>query len=151
MLFVGQFRVDRSQDLEFWAVLWQGHDVPRDLKLIAAYNLLSDLRIIVFEADSIASVRWLDRLNFVGHFECQPALDQTDGYQAALSRDTERLEGFLRNRKVSEAIIARESSFRARAIESPNIWTALALGREQRSLLESEAAAIPGDQAPEPQ
>lgn len=138
MLYVGQFQIDRTRDLEFWAVLWQGRQVPDDLRLIAAYNLLSDLRIIVFEAESIAAIRWLDRLNFVGHFECQPALDQTEGYQAAFGRDIARFEGFLRERRAPEAVIARESSFRARSIEAPNVWAALLIGEQQKLLLAGE-------------
>lgn len=138
LLYVGQFKVDRTKDLEFWAVLWQGRQVPPDLRLIAAYNLLSDLRIIVFEAESIAAIRWLDRLNFVGHFECQPALDQTEGYQAAFGRDVARFEEFLRQRRSPEATIARESSFRARSIEAPNVWAALLLGEQQKLLLQGE-------------
>jgi hypothetical protein len=138
MLYVGQFRTDRTRDLEFWAVLWQGRHVPADLKLVAAYNLLSDLRIIVFEAESIASIRWLDRLNFVGHFECQPALDQTEGYHAAFGRDVTRFEHFMRERRSPEAVIERESSFRARSIEAPNIWAALALGEQQKLLLQGD-------------
>ena len=138
MLYVGQFRVDRTKDHEFWAVLWQGHRVPPDLKLIGAYNLLSDLRIIIFEAETVAAIRWLDRLNFVGHFECQPALDQTEGYRAALSRDLPGFESFLRERHTPEPVIAREAGFRSRAIEASNVWAALALGGQQRLLMEQE-------------
>lgn len=138
MLYVGQFKMDRTRDLEFWAVLWQGRQVPADLRLIGAYNLLSDLRIIVFEAESIAALRWLDRLNFAGHFECQPALDQTDGYRAAIGRDIAGFERFLRERHTPEAIIERESSFRARAIDTPNIWAALLLGEQQKGVLQVE-------------
>lgn len=142
MLYVGQFKVDRTRDLEFWAVLWQGRQVPPDLRLIAVYNLLSDLRIVIFEAESIAAIRWLDRLNFVGHFKCQPALDQTEGYRAALGRDVARFEAFLRERQSSEAIIARECDFRARSIEAPNVWAALLLGEQQKVLLQGEADAM---------
>ena len=141
MLYVGQFRIDRTKDLAFWAVFWQGRQVPPDLKLIAAYNLLSDLRIIIFEAESIAAIRWWDRLNFVGHFECQPALDQTEGYHSVLDRDVARFEKFLRDRRTPEPVIARESSFRARSIEAPNVWAALVLGEEQKLLMQTEGGS----------
>ena len=148
MLYVGQFRTDRAQDLDFWAVLWQGQAAPPDLRLVAAYNLLTDLRVIVFEAETIEAIRWLDRLNFVGHFECHPALDQTDGYQAAFDRDTDRIGAFLRARGTPERIVAREVSFRDRAIHAPTVWAALELAREQKQVLGQLPAREPGSASP---
>lgn len=74
MLFVGLFRTDRARDYEFWSVLWQGQGPPADFELVAAYNLLTDLRVFVFKAESIGSIRWLDRLNMVGSSSrtCEP-------------------------------------------------------------------------------
>lgn len=130
MLFVGQLRMERARDREFWAVLWQGAGPPSDFKLIAAYNLMTDLRILVFEAESTASIRWLDKLNMVGHFECQPALDQTEGYQAAVGRDIAAIEHFFRARYRSEALIAKEVGFRAGAMAAETIADAIKLAQQ---------------------
>ncbi|GEM_PF-649533 len=131
MLYVGLFRIDRSRDLEFWAVLWQGSQPPADFELLAAYNLLTDLRVIVFRAETLATVRWLDRLNLVGHFEAHPTLDQTEGYQAAFARDLARFDGFLSTRNAPRAAIDGMVDFRRRAMAAPSLWDALRLGRAE--------------------
>ncbi|MGO9452440.1 MAG: hypothetical protein ACLQDV_15580 [Candidatus Binataceae bacterium] len=129
MLFVGLLRSERVRDYEFWAVLWQGAKPPKDFKLIAAYNLMTDLRVIVFEAESTESIRHLDRLNFIGHFECHPALDQTDGYRMVFARDTEGLGDFLRHHGLSEDVVKSEVAFRADSIKQPSIHAAIQFGR----------------------
>src|SRR5579859_543046 len=111
MLYVGLFRVDRAKDLEFWAVLWQGQPPPADFDLVAAYNLLTNLRVIVFRAESLATIRWLDRLNLVGHFEAHPTLDQTLGYQAAFARDLAAFETFLSARNTPRAAVEEMVDF----------------------------------------
>jgi hypothetical protein len=129
MLFVGLFRNERIRDYEFWAVLWQGPPPPKDFELIAAYNLMTDLRVIVFRAESTASIRFLDRLNLVGSFECHPALDQTEGYAHALGRDTKKFTAFLRARGATDAVIKREVGFRAAAAKQPTLMDAIRFGR----------------------
>src|SRR5947209_14492038 len=124
MLYVGLFRTERARDLEFWSVFWQGAKPPADFELVAAYNLLSDLRVIVFKAETIAAVRWLDRLNLVGKIECFPALDQTEGYHSVVNRDVEQFAEFIRARGASEAAIARQVTFRRTAMEQPDLWAA---------------------------
>lgn len=139
MRYVGLFRCDRQRDLEFWAVLWQGKGPPPDFQLVAAYNLMTDLRLIVFDAESVQAVRFLDRLNLVGSFECHPALDQTEGYRAAFARDADGLGEFLRQRGLSPAVAEAERRFRADAARAPNPWAALALAERRRQ----ELAAMP--------
>jgi hypothetical protein len=129
MLFVGLLRSERLRDREFWAVLWQGEGPPPDFELIAAYNLLTDLRVLVFTAESIGSIRWLDRLNMVGSFECHPALDQTDGYQSVMARDLEHFERFFRGRGAGDRAVEREVRFRRESMETPTLWHALQLGK----------------------
>jgi hypothetical protein len=91
--------------------------------------LMTDLRVIVFRAESTASIRFLDRLNLVGRFECHPALDQTEGYAHALGRDTEKFTAFLRARGAPEAVIKREVGFRAAAAKQPTLMDAIHFGR----------------------
>lgn len=149
MLFVGLYRGNRARDREFWAVLWQGNGPPPDFELVAAYNLMTDLRVLIFRADSIQSIRFLDRLNFVGSFECHPALDQTDGYAALFARDLEHFERFMRGRGASDQATAREVGFRRQATESASAWHALALGRAWQEL-PGEATTAATAPAPRP-
>lgn len=129
MIYVGLLRSERVRDYEFWAVLWQGPPPPNDFALIAAYNLMTDLRVIIFKAESTASIRFLDRFNFVGHFECHPALDQTNGYAHAFARDAEKLGEFMRDRGVGEEVVKSEVAFRAGAVKQPSIHAAIQYGR----------------------
>lgn len=130
MLYVGLFRNERIRDYEFWATLWQGPPPPKDFELIAAYNLMTDLRVIVFKAESTASIRFLDRFNFIGHFECHPALDQTEGYVHAFARDTKKFTAFLRARGASEDVVKREVGFRTAASKQPTLMDAIRFGRD---------------------
>ncbi len=129
MLFVGLLRTERARDREFWAVLWQGEGPPPDFELLAVYNLMTDLRVLVFRAESAESIRFLDRLNMVGSFECHPALEQTEGYRAVMARDVEQFERFFRGRGAGDQAARREASFRRQAMEAPTLWHALHLGR----------------------
>jgi hypothetical protein len=132
MLFVGLFHIDRAKDLEFWAVLWQGQGPPPDFELVAAYNLMTDLRVIVFRAETVQAIRFLDRLNMVGRFSCHPALDQTDGYRAAFARDADGLGEFVRGRGAREEAAQAGVEFRRQAMEQPNLWAAVLLADEWR-------------------
>jgi hypothetical protein len=123
--------MDRSKDLEFWAVLWQGQQPPADFELVAAYNLLTDLRVIVFRAETLGTLRWLDRLNLVGHFEAHPTLDQTEGYRTAFARDLTGFAEFLSARNTPRATIDGMVDFRRRAMATPTLWDALRLGRTE--------------------
>jgi hypothetical protein len=129
MLFVGLLRSERARDREFWAVLWQGGGPPPDFELLGAYNLLTDLRVLLFRAETIQSIRWLDRLNMVGSFECHPALDQTDGYRAVVARDLDHFERFFRGRGAGDRATEREVRFRREAHETATLWDALRLGK----------------------
>lgn len=141
MLFVGLFRMDRSRELDFWAVFWQGKKPPQDFELVAAYNLLSDLRVIVFKAETIGSVRWLDKLNMVGKLECFPALDQTEGYRSVVGRDLQQFAAFSRARGAGEEAIEAAVNGRERAMNSPSVWAALDWAEEWRHLDSSRAGA----------
>ncbi|HZU72258.1 MAG TPA: hypothetical protein VE990_05750 [Acidimicrobiales bacterium] len=125
MVFVGLLYMERAHDGRFWSVLWQGAPPPTDFKLIAAYNLMTDLRVIVFEAESTATIRFLDRFNLVGRWSCHPCLDQTEGYRAAFARDLDAFEAFLRRRGASDAVIRRSVEHRRRAIEAESLEAAL--------------------------
>jgi hypothetical protein len=140
MTYVGILRSERIRDYEFWAVLWQGPPPPNDFVLIGAYNLMTDLRVIIFEAESTATIRFLDRFNFVGHFECHPALDQTEGYAHAFARDAEKLGEFMRGRGVSEEVVKSEVAFRAGAVKQPSLHAAIQYGRDHAERLGSRKA-----------
>ena len=135
MLYLAFLEMDRSKDLEFFAVFWQGSKPPPDFKLHAAYNLLTDLRVIVFEAESIASLRWLDKLNNVGKIKYFPAQDQTDGYHSVINRDLDHFARFSQTRRASEENITRQVDYRRRAMEAPSIWAALQVAAEERERL----------------
>jgi hypothetical protein len=141
MLFVGLFRSDRARDLEFWSVFWQGPKPPDDMELVAAYNLMTDLRVIVFKAETIESIRWWDRLNLVGSFECHPALDQTEGYHSVVERDLERFAGFMRERGSPEAAIKRQVEFREHSYRAPSAIAALEVARQFRERARDGAAS----------
>ena len=118
--------MERARDEEFWAALWQGQGPPDDFELIAAYNLMTNLRVIVFNAEKTASIRWLDmRFNMVGKFTCHPALDQTVGYHAAFARDVDGVAEFLRKRRTPEPVIQALVDNRRRSIESPSLLEAV--------------------------
>jgi len=140
MIYVGLLRSERIRDYEFWAVLWQGPPPPNDFELIGAYNLMTDLRVIIFKAESTASIRFLDRFNFVGNFECHPALDQTEGYVRAFARDAEKLGEFMRGRGVRAEVVKSEVAFRAGAVKQPSIPAAIQYGRAHAERLGSRKA-----------
>ena len=130
MLFVGIFRMDRARELDFWAVFWQGRRPPPDFELVSAYNLMSDTRVIVFKAETIGAIRWLDKLNHVGRLECFPALDQSEGYRSVVNRDLDSFAGFIRARGASEDSIRAQVEFRQRAMNAPSVWAALDWAQE---------------------
>lgn len=125
MLFVGIFRMDRARELDFWAVFWQGRKPPADFELVNAYNLMSDTRVIVFKAETIGAIRWLDKLNHVGTLECFPALDQTEGYRSVVDRDLDAFAAFSRARGANEEGIRAAVEFRGTAMNAPTVWAAL--------------------------
>lgn len=84
MLYVSIFRSDRVRDPELWAAVWQGK-APPTLKILHVFNLLTDTRVFVWEGESVADARYMDRLNLVGRLETSIALDQTAGWQAAFA------------------------------------------------------------------
>jgi len=137
MIYVGLLRSERVRDYEFWAVPRQEPPQPKDFVLFGAYNLMADLRVIIFKAESTATIRFPDRLNFVGHFECHPALDQTEGYAQAFARDAEKLGEFMRGCGVSEEVLKSEVAFRAGAVKQPSLHAAIQYGRDHAARLGS--------------
>ena len=93
MLFVSILTSDRERDPELWATIWNGEGPP-SLNLIGAYNLASNLRVFIWEGESIADIQFMDRFNEVGVLETRPAFDRTAGWRMAMAKD---LEGFSPN------------------------------------------------------
>ena len=53
MLYVSIFRSDRARDPELWATVRQGK-APSTLKILHVYNLMTDTRVFVWQAESVA-------------------------------------------------------------------------------------------------
>jgi len=145
MLFVGTFRCDRGKDPEFFSVLWQGSGPPADMKLLAAYNLMTDVRVFVFEAESAASIRWWDKLNTVGAFECHPALDQTSGYHAVMARDTDGLAAHMRTRAATDDAVSAGVELRTGSHAAPSVWAALEVARAFKERARAGGASTGGE------
>ncbi|GAB4327897.1 MAG: hypothetical protein Kow0010_11600 [Dehalococcoidia bacterium] len=123
MLYVSIFRSDRARDPELWAIMWQGN-APSTLKILHVYNLMTDTRIFVWEGESIADVRYMDRLNLVGKLETSVALDQTVGWQAAFAGDLDGIRRFFEQRNMPPGQMERAIDLRRRGHEAPNLEAA---------------------------
>lgn len=128
MLFVSLFTSDRERDPELWAVIWNGK-APPTLKLHGAYNLSDNRRIFVWEGETAADLRYMDRFNQVGRIETTPAFDRTAGWACAFRQD---LEGFRALTGGGTEAAARPQNqrgeraieLRRRGIEAPTIEAA---------------------------
>jgi len=112
------------------------------MKLIAVYNLMTDLRVIVFEAETAGAIRWWDKLNIVGAFECHPAIDQTSGYHAVIARDLSGLEAHMRARGASEQSLPASVALRAESHAAPSVWAALEVARAFRERAQADGWSI---------
>lgn len=109
MLYVSIFRSDRARDPELWATIWQG-TAPPTLKILHVYNLMTDTRIFVWEGETVADARYIDRLSQVGQLQTSIALDQTPGWQAAFAGDLDAMRRFFEGRKIPQEQIERPRS-----------------------------------------
>jgi len=125
MLFVGDLRIDRARDPEYWACLWQGANKPSDINILGAFRLLTDQRIIAFEAQSTDAVQFFDRFNLVARWSVHPSLDQTRGYVAALNNDVEDLGAMLLGRGLPPSFVETVQRDRQRMIDAPTVSAAM--------------------------
>jgi hypothetical protein len=129
MLFVSIFTSDRARDPELWAVVWQG-TAPPTLKIHGAYNLAGNKRVFVWEGESAADLQYMDRLNYVGLLETQPAFDRTEGWRQAFAGDVEAFRQDLERRGARAAVIEAAIDLRRRGHEAPNLEAARRIGRD---------------------
>ena len=150
MLFVSILTSDRSLDPELWALVWQGERRP-GIKLIGAYNLLCNKRLLIWEGESRADLRFMDRFNQVGLLETHPALDQTEGWQGALAGDLEGLRWFLvREEGASPDRVESAIELRTRAKQAPTIEAARREARDWVARRAESAGSEPSGSEPEP-
>lgn len=123
VLFVSIFRSDRARDPELWATIWQG-TAPETLRILHVYNLMTDTRVFIWEGESVADARYMDRLNLVGSLETSIALDQTAGWQAAFAGDLDAIRRFFEERRMPPDQMERALDLRRRAHEAPNLEAA---------------------------
>jgi hypothetical protein len=134
MLYVSLFTSDRERDPELWAVIWNAK-APPTLKLHAAYNLADNRRVFIWEGETAADLRYMDRFNYVGRLETTPAFDRTSGWQCAFAQD---LEGFRAIVGSPQGAAARPESqrseraidLRRRGIEASSIEAAKRAARD---------------------
>ncbi len=138
MLYVSILTSDRNRDPELWATVWQGK-APASLRILHVYNLMSDKRIFIWEADTPGALQYFDRLNQVGTLETFPAFDQTDGWIPAFAGDIEAMRTFFHGRGRNDAEIEHAIDLRSRGHHAP---TTTAARREARAwMAEQEARA----------
>lgn len=129
LLYVGVLNSDRARDRQFWACLWQGRDKPRDIRIRYAFNLMTQTRVIVFEASTTEAQSYFDRFNLVGKWAAHPSLDQTIGYQAAIASDPSPLGPMYAQRGLGQEWIDRLIAERWRYINAPSVDAALRMAR----------------------
>lgn len=129
MLFVSILTSDRARDGELWAVIWQGQ-APPALKLHAAYNLAGNRRVFIWEGESAADLQFMDRFNYVGLIETQPAFDRTVGWQQAFAGDLAGFRSNLERRGAQPARIEAALDLRTRGHLAPTLEAAMREGRE---------------------
>ena len=127
MLYVSLFTSDRERDPELWAVIWNAK-APSTLKLHGAYNLGDNRRIFIWEGETAADLRYMDRFNTVGRLETTPAFDRTDGWRCAFQQDLDRFRALVsspagasgrpENQRSERAIELRRRGIEARSIEA---------------------------------
>ena len=126
MLFVSIFTSDRERDHELWATMWQGAPPP-SISLVGAYNLGNDRRVFVWNGESEADVRYMDRFNEIGILETYPAFDRTQGWRMAFARDLEAWGRLYRESGRTDPESAID--LRRRAMNAPNRHAARAAAR----------------------
>lgn len=142
MLYVSIFTSDRERDPELWAVVWNAK-APPTLTLHAAYNLGDNRRLFVWEGESAADLRYMDRFNEIGVLETTPAFDRTAGWRCAFAQD---LDGFRELVTAPSGAASRGENqrggraieLRRRGMEAPTVEAAKRAAREwQREQAES--------------
>lgn len=129
MLYVSIFTSDRNRDPELWATVWQGK-APPSLKILHVYNLMSDKRVFIWEADTPGALQYFDRLNQVGTLETSPAFDQTEGWIPAFAGDLDAMRAFFDSRGRNTAEIEHAMNLRARGHHAPTTSAARLAARE---------------------
>lgn len=129
MLFVTILHSDRARDPELWATIWQGK-APPTLKLHAVYNLLTDTRIFIWEGETPADARFIDRLNHVGQTTTSIALDQTTGWQHAFAGNVDAMRAWFEQRGMRPEQIDAAIDLRRRGHEAPNLEAARRAARD---------------------
>ncbi len=127
MLYVSLFTSDRERDPELWAVIWNAK-APPTLKLHGAYNLGDNRRIFIWEGETAADLRYMDRFNTVGRLETTPAFDRTGGWRCAFQQDLDGFRALVsspsgaagrpENQRSERAIELRRRGIEARSIEA---------------------------------
>ena len=136
MLFVSIFTSDRTRDPELWATIWQGNPPP-SINLIGAYNLANNMRIFIWEGESVADTQYMDRLNEIGLLETYPAFDRTGGWQLAFAKDIDTFRARMEERVnreglqvTSVASVDSAIDLRTRGLNAPNRDAARAAARQ---------------------
>jgi len=133
MLFVSILTSDRSRDVEFFAAIWFGLARP-SIKIIGAYNLANNKRIMIWEGESAADLQYMDKFNQIGVLETYPAFDRTEGYRQAFAKD---IDSFAKPRLARGGpgvkAVERGIELRRRAMEAPDLYTALSMARKMQA------------------
>ena len=127
MLYVSIFTSDRERDPELWAVIWNAK-APPTLKLLGAYNVADNRRVFIWEGETVADLRYMDRFNEIGRLETAPAFDRTAGWRCAFAQDLEGFRALVTspdgaaargaNQRGERALELRRRGMQARTIEA---------------------------------
>ena len=127
MLFVSIFTSDRERDPELWAVIWNAK-APPTLTLHGAYNVADNRRVFIWEGETVADLRYMDRFNEIGRLETAPAFDRRARWRCAFAQDLEGFRALITtpggaaargaNQRGERAIDLRRRGMEARTIEA---------------------------------
>ena len=134
MLYVSIFTSERERDPELWAVIWN-QKAPPTLKLLGAYNLGDNRRVFIWEGESAADLRYMDRFNEIGVLQTSPAFDRTEGWRCAFGQDLDRFAAIVRTPAGAASRGPAQRSERAlelrrRGMEAANIEAAKRAARQ---------------------
>lgn len=130
MLFVSILTSDRSRDPELWATIWQGASPP-NIKIIGAYNLANNRRVLIWEGESAADLQFMDKFNQVGVLDTYPAFDRTVGWQQAFAKDLDAFaKSMLERAGPHREQVERMIELRRRGMSAPNPYAARAEARK---------------------
>ena len=134
MLYISILTSDRERDPELWAVIWN-QKAPPTLTLHGAYNLGDNRRVFIWEGETAADLRYMDRFNEVGVLQTTPAFDRTEGWRCAFDQDLERFRSLVQSPAGAAARGAAQRSeqgidLRRRGIQASNIAAAKRAARE---------------------